>query len=87
MVSCHDSWMKQKPRFTVGTGMPQRERFRICEVPQKPADFLHIMVLLMPSPPDQTFVVVIAAQLLRGDGGTMGTEGRFRHSIAKNVSG
>jgi hypothetical protein len=25
---------EQKPRFAVGTGMPQRERFRMCEVPK-----------------------------------------------------
>jgi hypothetical protein len=41
---------EQQPHFAVGTDLPQRERFRICEVPRRPA-LLHIVVLLMPSHP------------------------------------
>src|ERR1700733_3656819 len=55
----------------VGTGMPQRERFRICEVPERR--------LLLPRhglahaiPSDQVFN---AAGLLRSNGGTRGTQG------------
>jgi hypothetical protein len=47
---------KKKPHFADGTGMPNRERFRMCEVPQwtrtsSTARFLHSTVLLMPSRP------------------------------------
>jgi hypothetical protein len=27
--------VNKKPDLAVGTGMPQKERFRMCEVPQK----------------------------------------------------
>jgi hypothetical protein len=40
----------KKAPLRVGTGMPLRERFRICEVPN-PAHFFHIVVSLMPSRP------------------------------------
>jgi hypothetical protein len=32
---------QQSPHFSVGTGMPHRERFRICEVPQRRALLPH----------------------------------------------
>jgi hypothetical protein len=66
-------------------GVPQRERFRICEVP-KYAQFFHTVVLLMPSRPIRLYVSVNAVQLLRGDGSTTELKGHLRHSVAWNVS-
>jgi hypothetical protein len=45
--------VNKKPLGRVGTGMPSRERSRICEVPyeRRTSSFFHIMVLLMPFRP------------------------------------
>jgi hypothetical protein len=70
----------------MGTGMPRRERLRMCEVP-KHAHFFHTAVLLMPSHPIrfssmsvlQNCCAVMAARqkIQNGDDG----------SIARNVTG
>jgi hypothetical protein len=66
-------------------GLPQRERFRICEVP-KYAQFFHTVVLFMPSRPIRLYVSVNAGQLLRGDGSTTELKRHLGHSVAWNVS-
>jgi hypothetical protein len=68
--------MEQKPRFADSTGMPRWERFRMCEVPQVRALLPH-RGLAHAITPHQTLVIVIAAQLLRGDGSTKGTAKAF----------
>src|SRR5713101_4279698 len=40
-----------KAPLRLATGMPRRERFRICEVPDSVHFFFHIVVLLMPLRP------------------------------------
>jgi hypothetical protein len=58
---CHE--MKQ-PHPAVGTGMPNMERFRMCEVPKRcallPQDGLADAIT-----PNQVFTVVNAAEFLR----------------------
>ena len=58
---------EQQPRFAVGTDMPQRERFRICEVPQKTRTSSH-RGLADAISPDQISANVDAAELLRSNG-------------------
>ena len=67
----------KKPHFTVGTGMPDRERFGRCEVPSKDTYFLHTVVLVMPSRPIKYLALSLPAELLRGDGVAMETERTF----------
>jgi hypothetical protein len=65
--------VNKKPHPAGGTGKLQRERFRICEVPQQrallPQDRLAGAIT-----PDQISFAVSPARLLRGDGGTAATE-------------
>jgi hypothetical protein len=70
----------------VGTGMPKRERFRICEVPQK--------TLLLPHhrlagaiTPDQILTVTNVARMASSDGSTMELPRNFHNSIKPNLSG
>jgi hypothetical protein len=72
----------EQPRLAVGTGMPNRERFRMCEVPRGcallPQDGLADAIT-----PDQVSAVLNAAAFSRNDGSTVGTVGRrrsFNHS-------
>src|SRR6266566_4673493 len=65
--------MEIKAPLRVGTGMPRRERFRICEVPHSAALLSH-RGLAHAITPHQTLVTINAAQLLRGDGSGTGTE-------------
>jgi hypothetical protein len=51
---------EQQPHFSVGTGMPQRERFRMCEVPRGCALLPH-HGLADAITPDQVLAVVNAA--------------------------
>jgi hypothetical protein len=64
--------VNKKPKFAGGTGMPQTERFRMCEVPRRSALLPH-HGLSDAVTPVQVFVAVNAAGLLRGDGITRGT--------------
>jgi hypothetical protein len=70
-----------------GTGMPQKERFRMCEVPPEDTQFFHIMVLLMPSRP----LSVLSASLPIDCCVVMaaGREpiNRLQHSFGASVSG
>jgi hypothetical protein len=63
---------EKSPAWKGGTGMPQRERFRICEVPRRSALLPH-HGLTDAVTPVQVFVAVNAARLLRGDGIARGT--------------
>jgi hypothetical protein len=66
----------------VGTGMPKRERFRICEVPYKTLLLPHHGLAGAITP-----AVANVARLARSDGSTMGLPRNFHHSIKPNVSG
>jgi hypothetical protein len=72
--------MDEEPPIQAGTGMPNRERSRICEVPLR-ADYIFIMVSLMPLPPLKLF---LRSELLRGNDGTGEPEGRLTRSIKLN---
>jgi hypothetical protein len=61
------SFGNKRPLSLDGTGMPRRERLRMCEVPEH-AHFFHTAVSLMPISCDQIFFNVSAAKLLRSDG-------------------
>jgi hypothetical protein len=77
---------EQQPRFAVGTGMLQRERFRMCEVPED-AHFFHVMVLLMPS----HRITFLPMLMLHDCCAVMAARWQLRtnadHSIARNLSG
>ena len=61
--------MNKKPLGRVGTGMPNRERSRICEVPS----VLPHHGLADAITPHQVFNTAFAAKLLRSRGGAAGT--------------
>jgi hypothetical protein len=61
----------KKAPFAVGTGMPDRERFCMCEVPTRSA-LPPCQGLADATPSDQISAVVTGAELLRGDGDTVG---------------
>jgi hypothetical protein len=52
--------VEEKAPFAVGTGMPRGERFRICEVPRRPALLPH-RGLADAISPDQVFPEANAA--------------------------
>jgi hypothetical protein len=70
-----------------GTGMPRKERFRICEVPFEDTQFFHIVVLLMPS----RLLTVLSASLPTDCCIVMAAgrepRSRLRHSMVVNRSG
>jgi len=81
----------EKPQFAVGTGMPQRERFRMCEVPQRTGYFFHPPLpphhgLSMPIALDQVFAALDAARFLRSTGAAMGTARKYPSFIKRNAS-
>jgi hypothetical protein len=76
---------ERKPHHAAGTGMPRRERFRICEVPQKTALLPYRGLADAITPNQIIFTVTNAARLLRSDGSTMELLRNFHHSIIWNV--
>jgi hypothetical protein len=73
----------KNPNFADGTGMPNRERFRICEVPNERA-LLHTMVFLMPSPPIKLLPFgLLLSPMLRKCCAILA--GRWEHSIKQQA--
>jgi hypothetical protein len=76
--------VEKDPDFADGTGKPNRERFRICEVPNGRA-LLHTMVFLMPSPPIRLLLfVLLLSPMLRKCCAILA--GQWEHSIKPQAS-